>query len=66
MLKMPYFMTNQEWFTRDSKTGEDKLTDKAPPEAVKSFKKYKALLKKGNVSFKYKNGTWHCAIIDYL
>ena len=66
MINMPYFMTNKEWFTEDSKTGETKLTEKAPPEAVKSFKKYKALLKKSNVCFKDKNGTWHYAIIDYL
>ncbi len=58
MINMPYFMKNKEWFTEGSKTGEEKLTDKAPPEAVKSFKKYKALLKKNGVPFKDKNGAW--------
>ena len=63
MINMPYFMTNKEWFTEDSKTGETKLTEKAPPEAVKSFKEYKALLKKNGVPFKDKNGAW--CIISY-
>ena len=57
MLKMPFFMTNKEWFTQDSETGALKLTDKVPPEAVKSFKKYQAHLKRSKVSIKSKNGT---------
>lgn len=38
--KKPYFMTNEEWYILDDVTGEIKLTEKAPPEAVESYKKY--------------------------
>ncbi len=54
MIKRPYFMKNKEWFTEDSETCELKLTEKAPPKAVKSFKAYNDLLKKNNVPFKDK------------
>ena len=37
---MPYFYKNPDWFTRD-KDGEFKLTDKAPPKAIESFRQYK-------------------------
>lgn len=38
----PYFMTNQEWWYYDWKEMKYKLTDKAPPEAVKSYKEFYA------------------------
>ncbi len=59
MIDMPYFLTNKEWFTENPKTGKFKLTDKAPPEAVKSFKQYQAHLKRNNAPIKSKNGTWY-------
>lgn len=36
---IPYFMTNKEWYYFDEKDNYKlKLTDKAPPEAVKNYK----------------------------
>lgn len=40
MMDIPYFMTNKEWFYHDEKDFCYKLTDKAPPEAVKSYEKF--------------------------
>ena len=37
---MPYWWTNKEWYTYDPKKGHYVLTDKAPPEAVKSYEEY--------------------------
>ena len=37
---MPYFMTNKEWYYYDEEEYWWKLTDKAPVEAVKSYKEY--------------------------
>lgn len=34
---MPYFMTNDEWFTYDDNTKTYTLTDKAPKEAMQSY-----------------------------
>lgn len=34
---LPYFMSNNEWFIYDEEIGECRLTDKAPPEAIKSY-----------------------------
>lgn len=39
-----YWMTNKEWYTVD-KEGNPILTEKATPEAVKSYNKYKEQLK---------------------
>lgn len=36
-----YFMENKEWYEQDE-DGNIKLTEKAPPEAVRSFEDYKA------------------------
>lgn len=40
MIDIPYFMTNKEWFYHDEKDFCYKLTDKAPPEAVKSYNEF--------------------------
>lgn len=37
---MPYFMTNKEWYYYDEKEEKYKLTDKAPKEAIESYKEY--------------------------
>lgn len=39
MQKMPYFLTNEEWYWVDDSDDERgyKLTDKAPKEAVDSY-----------------------------
>lgn len=39
---MPYFMTNEEWYYYDEVEEMFKLTDKAPPEAVKSYEEFYA------------------------
>ena len=36
----PYFMTNKEWYYYDESAEDYKLTDKAPPEAIKSYKEF--------------------------
>lgn len=41
-----YWMTNEEWFYYDDKTGEPHLTDKASKEARESFEKYQELVKR--------------------
>lgn len=38
-----YWMTNDDWFKFDE-NGKPYLTDKATPEAIESFKKYKQQL----------------------
>lgn len=38
--KKPYFMTNEEWYILDDVTGEITLTEKAPLEAIESYKQY--------------------------
>lgn len=38
--EMPYFMTNEDWFYDDLEEGILKLTDKAPKEAIESYKKF--------------------------
>lgn len=43
-LEKPYFLTNPEWFYEDEEEGIYKLTDKATPEAVESYKKFYELL----------------------
>lgn len=40
IMKTPYFMTNKEWFRKNPETGKLELTEKATPEAIKSFKEY--------------------------
>lgn len=42
LAESPYFMTNEEWYYYDEKEGCCKLTDKAPPEAVKSYEEFYA------------------------
>lgn len=39
-LDKPYFMTKKEWYRFDIDESIYKLTDKAPPKAVKSYKEY--------------------------
>ena len=59
MIAKPYFMKNPEWYTVEywynSKTGKTKykLTDKAPPEAVESYKEFmKQMNDKGTPVYK--------------
>ena len=41
MMKLePYFMKNEEWYYFDEKDFMYKLTNKAPKEAVKSYKEF--------------------------
>ena len=40
MLRRPYFMENDDWYEYDDKTEKFVLTDKAPVEAVESYKQY--------------------------
>ena len=42
MKLMPFFMTNDAWYTYDDENEMWVLTDKAPPEAVKSYEEYYA------------------------
>ena len=39
----PYFMENKEWYYFDEEEFCYKLTDKAPPEAIKSYDDFYAL-----------------------
>lgn len=51
MMEIPYFMTNKEWYRENDDPNDPnypfgfKLTDKAPPEAVKSFEEYNEQMK---------------------
>lgn len=40
ILERPYFMNNPEWFYFDESAWMYKLTPKATPEAVKSYKEH--------------------------
>ena len=40
MILRPYFLENPEWYTEDE-NGDYKLTDKAPPKAIESFREFK-------------------------
>ena len=54
-LERPYFMTNEEWYHYDVKTRKLTLTDKAPPEAIKSYEETYKILKsqyKDDLSYK--------------
>lgn len=44
LLEEPYYMTNEEWYYFDEKECCYKLTDKAPPEAKKSYEEYQELI----------------------
>lgn len=44
ILEEPYYMTNEEWYYFDEKESRYKLTDKAPPEAKKSYEEYQELI----------------------
>lgn len=46
--KIPYFMTNEDWFYDDIESGILKLTDKAPQEAIESYNEFYKLLEKSN------------------
>ena len=37
---VPYFMNNEEWYYYDWDEMKYKLTDKAPSEAIKSYKEF--------------------------
>ena len=55
MLDMPYFMTNKEWYRFDFEKDKFVLTEKAPEEAKKSYKKY---MKEEENPRKYKNESY--------
>ena len=40
MKKEPYFLNNKEWYYFDEREFCYKLTDKAPKEAIKSYKEF--------------------------
>ena len=42
MKAMPFFMTNEDWYTVDSEDDDRgyKLTDKAPQEAIDSYNEF--------------------------
>ncbi len=40
MKKEPYFLSNREWYYFDEREFLYKLTDKAPKEAIKSYKEF--------------------------
>lgn len=46
MKLMPYFLTNKEWYVmvipKENNGRGYKLTDKAPPEAIESYKEFYA------------------------
>ena len=46
MANKPYFMENKDWYYHDKKEWKYKLTEKAPPEAVKSYEDYYAEFEK--------------------
>ena len=39
-IEIPYFFINKEWYYYDEKEEIYKLTDKAPQEAIESYKKF--------------------------
>lgn len=39
-VKQPYFLTNEDWYYFDENEFRYKLTDKAPEEAVESYKQF--------------------------
>ena len=61
IMNEPYFMTNDKWYYYDENEGKFKLTDKAPPEAIESYKEFYKLyvklamliVKNKVLSFKY-------------
>lgn len=46
MMDAPYFATNKDWFYINEE-GRIVLTDKAPPEAVESFKQFHEAYEEG-------------------
>lgn len=40
----PYFMQNEEWYYLDESELKYKLTEKAPPKAVESYREFYRLL----------------------
>lgn len=44
-IKKPYFMKNKEWYYFDEKDFIYKLTNKAPKEAIESYKEFYKILK---------------------
>ena len=40
LIEQPYFLNNKEWYYYDEKNKCYKLTNKAPKEAIESYKKY--------------------------
>lgn len=47
-IEMPYFITNKEWYYYDEKDEIFKLTDKAPKDAIESYKIFYEELQKEN------------------
>ncbi len=45
--KIPYFLTNKEWYYFDEKNYQYVLTDKAPKKAIESYEDFYKELEKG-------------------
>ncbi len=46
--KKPYYLSNKEWYYYDPDERKYKLTEKAPPEAIKSYEEFYEILKKSH------------------
>lgn len=46
MVDVPYFITNDEWYTFDFKKKEYQLTDNATQEAKASYEEYMQMMRK--------------------
>lgn len=44
----PYFMNNEEWYYYDWEDMKYKLTEKAPKEAIESYKKFYKFIEKSD------------------
>ena len=45
----PYFMNNEEWYYYDWEDMKYKLTDKAPKEAIESYKRFYEFIEKHDI-----------------
>lgn len=48
-MEVPLFFTNKEWYYYDEKEEKYKLTDKAPKEAIESYKQFYENLSDENI-----------------
>ena len=64
----PYFLKNPQWYKEyldDSGSVQYKLTEKAPEEAVKSFKEYQKQEEEQVKMWKDKHGDIHIDIVNF-